>query len=407
MSAPPFPCFLRIISTTNINGILADMAQQPHIPGAIPLLTVIFLAFPHFSFAESNTLNASISSIDVPQNMVIDKKYQVKVEVKNTGAQSWTADGGIQLGLGDNSADGWGKFNISLNNAENIKPGESKVFETQLRAPSRTGLYPLSWQMNKNNSSFGETSSTTDVVVETLSNRGKFISQVVPQNMQAGKSYDVIFQYKNIGNSAWSKDNGYKLSINNKQHRHWDTESVELNDNTVVAPGDIATFRVQLKAPDKSGNYSLQWRMLKGKGEWFGDPTPLLKITVQEGAADVNAEFVFQNLPGLLNANEYFSIFDRGEVYPVTLTFKNNGTKPWKAGSFWLASRVANSELIWSTDRIQLKNNETILPGEMKSFSFKVIAPLNPGIYDFQWQMKAGDSNWIGEPTDKVVVTVK
>ena len=243
------------------------------------------------------------------------------------------------------------------------------------------------------------------IVVENRINRVKFISQLLPEKMQTNQTYSIVVQFRNNGSSTWSRKKNYKLGLMSRRGV-WSESTIRIGKNTVIPPGDIVTFQFNLKSPEKPGLYPIQWRMKKGN-KWFGEPTPELKVEVSEALSSSGAEFIYQNVPGTQKLGELFTVLNRGDIYPVSVTFKNTSDTNWTPGRVALGSQNPPGSMTWSIDRIDLKKSDVIRPGEIKSFSFQLIAPLQPGIYNFQWQMLKGFNTWIGEKSDNIAITVK
>ena len=355
-------------------------------------------------YAATN-FEAKISKVNVASKMLIGKTYTAKVTVRNTGQSTWTSASNISLVTTGNAKNTWNINPGNLSQGERIQPGDTKTYSFRVTAPGRTGIYGIQFQMIHAGNTMSGNSKTKMIVVESRSNRVKFISQLLPEKMETSKEYAVVVQFHNNGSSTWSRRNNYKLGLVSRRGI-WNTSTIRMGKNTVVPPGDIATFQFNLKAPDKPGDYPIQWRMKKGN-KWFGEPTPKLTVEVKESNSSSGAEFIHQKVPGTQEMGQLFTVLERGNIYPVTVTFKNTSDENWTPGRVALGSQNPASSMHWSTDRIDLKSNETIHPGEIKSFSFKIIAPLLPGIYNFQWQMMKGFNSWIGEKSENISITVK
>jgi len=368
-------------------------------------LTFLMLLWLPISLMAAPSYDSKIVSTDVSGVMLVSKTYKAVVKVKNTGAESWSSRSDIALAITNNSSKRWNLSPIRLGEGDFVKPGQFKTFVFNLRAPASTGIYQLQFQLKRAGQAFGETSKKLNVVLETPNNRVKFISQLLPDTINTGQEYTIVVQYKNNGSATWDRSDGYRLGLRQGK-KTWGLSRVALDKNAVVATGNVATFRFTIKAPEEPGIYPMQWQMQLGR-RWFGGPTPVQHINVTESASSSGAEFVYQDVPGLQKMGELYSIFERGDVYPVTLTFKNTSNESWTEGRVSLNAQNPANSMHWSVDRVELKNNEVIKPGEIKTFSFKVIAPLKPGIYNFQWQMVRGFNNWIGEKSENVSITVK
>ena len=55
---------------------------------------------------------------------------------------------------------------------------------------------------------------------------------------------------------------------------------------------------------------------------------------------------------------------------------------------------------------MELAADETIAPGQQKTFAFTVTASTTPSTYNFQWRMVHEGVEWFGELTPNVAVTV-
>lgn len=368
-------------------------------------LLVVLLTFASLNIQAENALDAIVTKIKINQKMLVNKSYTAKITVRNTGATTWTRANGFALAATSKTNELWNIPRTLLESNERIKPGDTKDFKINIQALSRTGIYSLQFEMQKDGRSFGKKSKTQNIVVETRSNRVKFISQLLPNTMAADESYSIVVQFKNNGTSTWTRNKGYKLRLISKKNV-WNISRVKMSKGDIVTPGDIATFRFKLTAPGKMGTYPIQWRMQRGR-TYFGEATPVQNITVTKSKVKKGAEFVYQNVPGLNKSGRLFAILNAGEVYPVTLTFKNSSKKPWRQGLFALSAQNPENNMTWSVDRVELHKNETIKPNGIKTFNFKIITPLKPGIYNFQWQMVEGFNNWIGAKSENIAITVK
>jgi uncharacterized membrane protein len=107
-----------------------------------------------------------------------------------------------------------------------------------------------------------------------------------------------------------------------------------------------------------------------------------------------DAAFVEQSVPDSMIA---------GESYDVSVTLKNTGIKPWKAGEMYrLAYLSGNRD--WILERVELPS--TIEPGAIARFEFKVKAPQIPGTYSFHWGMVQDGVAAFGERAPQVWVKV-
>lgn len=108
-----------------------------------------------------------------------------------------------------------------------------------------------------------------------------FVSQRVPAEMAAGQSYSVTIVMSNVGNTDWTKWDGFSLGAQNPEGTNrWGPQLVELGPNDKIAPNEKAAFQFTVTAPSEPGKYDFQWRMLKQGVKWFGLLTPNVVVNV-------------------------------------------------------------------------------------------------------------------------------
>lgn len=110
-----------------------------------------------------------------------------------------------------------------------------------------------------------------------------------------------------------------------------------------------------------------------------------------------DAEFSSQDVPEVMLA---------GQSYVVSVTMKNIGTTVWTdEAKYRLGSQNPQDNGLWG-GRVFLSPGEPIEPKEKLTFRTTVTAPIDPGIYDFQWRMLREGQEWFGEKTKNIEVTV-
>jgi len=96
-----------------------------------------------------------------------------------------------------------------------------------------------------------------------------------------------------------------------------------------------------------------------------------------------------------------------GEQRTVTVTMKNTGTTTWtRTGGYKLGSQNPQDNFTWGLNRVWLSSSESIAPGQQKSFTFTITAPLTPGSYNFQWRMVHELVAWFGQYSANQVIQV-
>lgn len=119
-------------------GYLATCSDSTKIDNLMALFPLATL-FPN---------DAEVLRVNIPADMESGALYMATVALKNTGTTVWTRAAGFRLGS-QNPTDNttWGYGRIALDPAEVIEPGEEKVFEWAVRAPSPPGNYHFQWKM--------------------------------------------------------------------------------------------------------------------------------------------------------------------------------------------------------------------------------------------------------------------
>jgi len=114
-------------------------------------------------------------------------------------------------------------------------------------------------------------------------NNAQFVSQSVPLTVSKGQKFNVSITMKNVGKIPWSNQGaGHHLgSFNPQSNTIWNVSRVFLGDKELINPGQNKTFTFQVQAPNKSGIYDFQWKMIQEQVEWFGEASQNLKIKVK------------------------------------------------------------------------------------------------------------------------------
>lgn len=111
------------------------------------------------------------------------------------------------------------------------------------------------------------------------------------------------------------------------------------------------------------------------------------------------AQYVRQTVPSQMTP---------GQVVPVSVTLRNNGTQIWtNAASIKLGTQSAENNTLWTgATRVALSGADSILPGQSKVFNFTITAPTTVGSHSFQWMMVQDGVEWFGEITPLVTIQV-
>ena len=120
--------------------------------------------------------------------------------------------------------------------------------------------------------------------------------------------------------------------------------------------------------------------------------------STRTSAPPPDALFVSQAVPAAMAS---------GVPYAVSVTMRNTGLLPWtRAGLYRLGSENPLDNQRWGPGRVELDEADSIGPGQEKTFSFTVTAPLAPGTTDFQWRMIQEGVQWFGERSQNLSIAV-
>lgn len=97
-----------------------------------------------------------------------------------------------------------------------------------------------------------------------------------------------------------------------------------------------------------------------------------------------------------------------GEEVIVSVSVRNAGSTVWTpSADYKLGAQNPRDNSIWGTNRVHIEPNRSVNPGEIYTFSWPVVAPQKPGVYNFQWSMLRELVHWFGQMTDNIEVTVE
>jgi hypothetical protein len=89
------------------------------------------------------------------------------------------------------------------------------------------------------------------------------------QEFQPGETFQVVWPLENTGTCVW--DTHYSLTFISGDALGV-TTSVAMN--SIVSPGEIYNFTLEMTAPLQAGSYTSLWRLQSGGGEVFGQDSP-------------------------------------------------------------------------------------------------------------------------------------
>jgi len=243
------------------------------------------------------------------------------------------------------------------------------------------------------------TPTATATNVQSGPPNASFVSQSVPSAMIAGQQYNVSVTMRNNGGTTWTAGGLFRLgAINPYDNFNWGMNRIALAGGDSIAPNQQKTFTGTITAPNGSGTYNFQWRMVQDGVAWFGDNSANAVVTVSGGGAP-DAAYVSTSVPTTMSA---------GQQYSVSLTMRNTGGTNWTAGNLYRLGAInPYDNFTWGMNRIALGGSDSIGPNQQKTFTWTVQAPSTPGTYNFQWRMVQDGVAWFGDDSANTVISVQ
>jgi len=181
-----------------------------------------------------------------------------------------------------------------------------------------------------------------------------------------------------------------------------DRPAVQQED--VVAPGQLGTFTFTVRGPVTPGVYKLPLRPVVDGTVWMEDDGAFILIT---SLADYHSQWVAQSSYPTVRAGSMSS--------PITVTFKNTGSQSWVRGvagqqvNLGIADATAWQQFAagWpTTDRVAVQSETKVAPGENVTFTFQVRAPSAPGTYRLRVRPVVDGTQWLEDQGVYVLITI-
>lgn len=224
---------------------------------------------------------------------------------------------------------------------------------------------PNSGGQSNNDQSQNEPEVVEDEEDETPCNDSHIIGETISDGtvFNPGEHFEKSWTLRNEGDCDWTTGYTLKFVEGNRMNG-----ASSISVPSVIEPWEDITFKVNLTAPDKEGNYVGVWQLFAEDGEEMGrywvdiivdEPTPDFAVT------SVSTNITNSNFSGpcphVIDVEIYLTVNTAGEVTyqpetsdlgmgPVdTIQFDSAGTDTefytWtihNAGNYWLKVHIAN-----------------------------------------------------------------
>jgi hypothetical protein len=224
-------------------------------------------------------------------NLVAGQKTTWTLSARNVGTATWTNSGPNPVRLGtDRSRDRYSSFcsttwiscarPAQLNEAS-VPPGGIGTFTFEVQAPANAGNYNEYFNLlAEGNTWMNELGLFFNPSVSAGSFGSSVVSNNIPTSITAGGTANVSIVMKNTGNTYWYNTGKYSVNLGTTSPQD---RSSQFATNTwlgtsrpakmtesVVAPGQNATFNFTVKAPATANIYNESFSLVAEGWSWFG-----------------------------------------------------------------------------------------------------------------------------------------
>jgi cysteine-rich secretory family protein len=228
---------------------------------------------------------------------------QATVQFRNTGTKTWTRGlAGSQVALGVNGDSGafsalgmnvgWPSANrVAVQNEASVGPGAVASFTFTVKAPYSAGTVRIPVRPVIDGVAWLEDQGVFVPVTTVVDYHSRWVTQSAYPTLRVGQlSGPLSISFRNAGSLSWNRGTlgqEARLAVN-QDNAQWAALGVNwLSANRVaaqteatVAPGGIATFTFQVRAPSTPGLYAIHLRPVIDAVTWMEDQGVFLYITV-------------------------------------------------------------------------------------------------------------------------------
>ncbi len=251
-----------------------------------------------------------------------------------------------------------------------------------------------------------------------LSYNSGFLDQTAWPTLAPGTSTSVTVRFKNTGTAPWVRGVVGKqanLGINGDTKSFaalgmsvgWlSADRVATTQEATVASGGIGTFTFTVRAPLATGEYRIPLRPVVDGVQWMQDQGVFLVVKSDVG------------FHGRWISQSPYPTLSPGQVSePLTISFANTGGATWTRGTFGKQVNLGinGDDRTWSSlgvgwptpDRVAIQDQATVPPGALGSFTFRVRAPMTPGVYAIHVRPVADGTVWLEDYGVFLYLTVR
>lgn len=267
-----------------------------------------------------------------------------------------------------------------------------------------------------------------DLTIQDKSYSAEYISQSEqdPIKIKSGETKTIDIKFKNTGNTTWRPGSSRFISAYTVDPKYrkskfatkqWQSKKQTAKIDETVAPGEVGTLSIQLKAPTKPGTYKEKFFLAAEDHTWVQNGYFYLELHVElpERTPSKKEQKVSDPKPKISDPGLYQAQFisqsisdpitiEAGSKKDVTVKFKNKGQSSWSRSGpgyvsiYTMKPKYNESEFFsssWISKKQPAKIKQTTQPGDIGEFSFSLSAPEVTGEYIEHFYLAAEDTSWI------------
>lgn len=271
-----------------------------------------------------------------------------------------------------------------------------------------------------------------EVKIKDETYAARFVSQLIadPITIEAGTSKTIVFKFKNTGSAIWNNAGSRYLSAYTMEPRDrtsafrgstWASAKQTGKIKAVIKPSEIGELAIDLKAPEKIGEYIEKFYLAVENHTWVKGGYFYIKIKVVENQIKAGTKIEkntvdtqsvsFSAKRMVLNKKAIKA--KGGEKIKIITAWQNVGTASWK--SYALAageptalaavSSLSFADELWKNQSVVFEKQQEIAPGGIARETFYFRAPRIKGIYMATFRLQV-ESKALESGTVSIPVTV-
>jgi len=371
----------------------------------------------------------------IPAQMLAGEVYEVELNLQNGGSMTWRCDGPFRVTGSYQWLNEQGQVVVDTGLEtplpHDVNSGATVHLLARVAAPLEAGRYTLRWDLRQGDqlwfSEQGGAALEVPVTVEA-SYAVEYRVYNVPRIMVPGQIYSIDVTLRNLGASSWPglpaagapaareesppETAGAPAAAEPEpaagaeappaaaplapagalalSYRWVDAQGAVVETTPLrtylprdVRPGDSVDLRARVQAPAISGDYGLQWDLVRNGNEWFSEQYHTVCLTSPVTVRLLYAaEFVACEAPARMFP---------GEIYTATVQVRNTGSVAWRAegerGVFLSYRWVGPQGQAVIEPGLVTPLTYEVAPGSTAELVAKVQAPGQPGEYTLEWDL--------------------